>query len=286
MRSGFPLSAVPSRNVGRIIPFDLLFAQAAWRLQAKTRHLATTLTRSRLLLWLLAMSCMSAGAAAQDGSVACQPRVLAFDDKAAGWSAIPLSKLKRDTAYAVGKEGGRAVLQAVADRSASLYVARLQPAQRTPMTIDWEWMTDALVPGADNRDKNAEDAALRVLVAFDGNVAGLPEAERKRFSRAKNLARREIPYAVLMYIWSDHVPVGMVIPSAYTSQVKMIVVASGSSGLGQWQAVKRNVADDYKKAFGAEPGPVLGVAVMTDTDNTGTRATGNYADIRIGCGRP
>ena len=229
---------------------------------------------------------MSASAAGQDGGVACQPRVLAFDDKAAGWSAAPLSKLKRDTAYVVAREGGRVVLQAVADRSASLYVARLQPAQRTPMTIEWEWMTDALVPGADNRDKNAEDAALRVLVAFDGDVAGLPEAERKRFSRAKNLARREIPYAVLMYIWSDHVPVGAVIPSAHTSQVKMIAVASGSDGLGRWQAVKRNVADDYKKAFGTEPGPVLGVAVMTDTDNTGTRATGNYAGIRIGCGRP
>ena len=199
---------------------------------------------------------------------------------------MPLSRLKRDTAYSVKQEEGRAVLRAVADRSASLYVARLQPAQRTPMTIHWEWMTDALVPGADNRDKTTEDAPLRVLVAFDGDVSTLPEAERKRFSRAKNLARRDLPYAVLMYIWSDHVPVGTVIPSAHTSQVKMLVVASGSDGLGRWQSVQRNPGDDYRKAFGTEAGPVLGIAVMTDTDNTGTQAVGNYAGVRIGCGGP
>jgi hypothetical protein len=89
---------------------------------------------------------------------------------------------------------------------------------------------------------------------------------------------------VLMYIWSEQVPVGTVIPSAHTSQVKMLVVASGSDGLGRWQSLKRNVAEDYKLAYGTEPGPVLGVAVMTDTDNTGEKAVGEYAGIRISCG--
>ena len=178
------------------------------------------------------MSCLSAGAAVQHPGTACRSRSLAFDDKAAGWTHVPLSKLKRDTVYGVAREEGRSVLRATADRSASFYAARVQPALQTPMTLQWEWMTEALVPGADNRDKSAEDAPLRVLVAFDGDVAGLPEVERKRFSRARNLARRDIPYAVLMYIWTDHVPVGTVIPSAHTSQVKMMAVASGTVGLG------------------------------------------------------
>ncbi|RZL95279.1 MAG: DUF3047 domain-containing protein, partial [Variovorax sp.] len=125
---------------------------------------------------------------------------------------------------------------------------------------------------------------LRVLVAFDGDVATLPDAERRRFSRAKNLARRDVPYAVLMYIWTDQVPVGTVIPSAHTSQIKMLAVASGPGDLGRWQSVQRNLVDDYRKAYGAEPGPVLAVAVMTDTDNTGTKAVGSYAGIRIDCG--
>ena len=37
------------------------------------------------------------------------------------------------------------------------------------------------------------------------------------------------------------------------------------------------------RAYGTEPGPVLAVSVMTDTDNTGEKAVGEYADIRFEC---
>ena len=37
----------------------------------------------------------------------------------------------------------------------------------------------------------------------------------------------------------------------------MLVVASGTAGLGQWQPVRRNVAADYRRAYGAEPGAIL-----------------------------
>jgi hypothetical protein len=236
------------------------------------------------LLVALLFGCATAGAAAGDPTLPCESRNLGFDQNAAGWKHLPLSKLKRDTAYTLAPGADRAgVLHASADRSASLYVALLKPAIRTPMTLSWDWKTDALIPGADNRDKSREDAPLRVLVAFDGDVSTLPEAEQKQFKRAKALSGRTPPYAVLMYIWTDQVPVGSVIPSAHTSQVKMLAVASGPAGLGSWQPVQRNLADDYRRAYGGEPGPVLGVAVMTDTDNTGTKAAGDYAGMRIGC---
>ncbi|MDM0022113.1 DUF3047 domain-containing protein [Variovorax saccharolyticus] len=238
----------------------------------------------RVLVTLMSTVFVTAIAATPDPGSPCRSRDLAFDDKSAAWTHVPLSKLKRDTKYDVVHEGDRSVvLRATADRSASLFVARLKPSLRPSMTLNWEWKTDALIAGADNRDKDREDAPLRVLVAFDGDIASLSEAERKRFSRAKNLTGREIPYAVLMYIWTDQVPVGTLIPSAHTSRVKMLAVSSGSGDLGRWQSVRRNLADDYKKAYGADPGPVSGVAVMTDTDNTGTMAVGSYSNIRIDC---
>lgn len=244
-------------------------------------------TNPVLVSFVLA-SAIPFGALAAESAVPCEARNLGFDLIEVGWKHQPLSKLKRDTRYAVVNDGDRpAALRAVADKSASLYVAAfkpaIKPAQGMPISLSWEWKTDALVPGADNRDKAREDAPLRVLVAFDGDVATLPEAEQARFKRASNLSGRQPPYAVLMYIWSDQVTVGTVIPSAHTSQVKMLAIASGPAGLGQWQSVKRNLADDYRQAYGTEPGPVLGVAVMTDTDNTGTKATGNYAGIHVTC---
>jgi hypothetical protein len=212
----------------------------------------------------------------------CEARNLDFGKEV--WAHLPLSKLKRDTVYTKAKEGSRIVLNASAESSASFYAARFKKPVAVPTSVSWSWKTDALVPDADNRDKAREDAPLRVLVAFDGDHATLPEAEKKRFDRARKLSGKEIPYAVLMYIWGDHVPVGTVIPSAHTSQVKMLVVASGTNGLGKWQSVQRKLADDYRRAYAADPGPVIGVAVMTDTDNTGAKAAGQYADIRFECG--
>jgi len=236
----------------------------------------------------IALACMmvcgsATGAANGSTAAACEARNLGFDVNDAGWVHQPLSKLKRDTVYTLVQEDGRTVLRGAADSSASAYVARLKQAAAVPAALSWRWKTDALVPGADNRDKKREDAPLRVMIAFDGDKSTLPEVEQKRFKRARNLSGREPPYALLMYIWSDQVAVESIIPSAHTSQVKMLVVASGANGLGTWQSLRRNIAADYRRAYGAEPGPVLGVAVMTDTDNTGKKAVGEYADVRFEC---
>jgi len=242
--------------------------------------------RSRTLLFglLLGCACAGTGTGAPRAAEPCEPRDLGFDRKDVGWVHLPISTFKRDTVYSLVPEGDRpGVLRASADRSASLYATRVKPVTSTSVILSWEWKTDALIPGADNRDKSREDAPLRVLVAFDGDLATLPEAERQRFNLARKLSGRKLPYALLMYIWTDFVPVGSVIPSVHTSQVKMLAVASGRGGLRAWQPVQRDLADDYRRAYGSDPGPVIGIAVMTDTDNTGARAVGEYAGIRITC---
>lgn len=232
---------------------------------------------------LFVAACLWAGAPSASAAAPCEARDLGFDSAQAGWKHQPMSKLKRDTAYAVAKEDGRAVLRASADKSASFFVSYFKPPAAVPASLAWRWKTDALVPGADNRAKDKEDAPLRVVVAFDGDKTRLPAEEKRRFETARKLTGANLPYAVLMYVWGDHVPVDTVIASAHTSQVKMIAVASGAAGLGKWQAVKRDLAGDYRRAFGAEPGTLLGVGVMTDTDNTGAKAVGYYADIRLEC---
>jgi len=214
---------------------------------------------------------------------ACEPRDLGFGRPEVGWSHQPLSKLKHDTVYTLAQEEGRTVLRATADRSASAYAALLKPPATAPLILSWRWKTGALVPGADNRDKAREDAPLRVMVAFDGDRSTLPAAEQKLARRTKATSGRDLPFAMLMYIWSDLVAVETVIPSAHTGRVKMLVVASGANGLGAWQAVRRDVAADYRRAYGEAPGPVLAVGVMTDTDNTGAKAAGEYADLRFEC---
>ena len=215
-------------------------------------------------------------------AAACVPQNFSFADPSVGWKPRPLSKLKNDTRYQLA-EGKSGILHASADNAASLYVAVLPKPMPVPDNISWRWKTDALIPGADNRDKSREDAPLRLIVAFDGDRATLPPAEQKRYRRAEMLFGQAPPYAMLMYIWGNQGPLDSIITSAHTSQVKMITVAAGAKGLGQWQSLKRNLAADYQRAFGRAPGPVLGLAVMTDTDNTDGKSEADYADIRFEC---
>ena len=203
--------------------------------------------------------------------------------KGAGWAHVPLSKLKRDTKYAVVRDGGATVLKATAVGAASAWVHLVEAdPKRTPM-LEWRWRVDALVDGADNADPKKEDAPVRIIVGFSGDKSTLPDKEQRRFSMAKKLSGRDAPFATLMYIWANGQPVDTVIPSAHTSQLKMIVVESGPAGLGAWRDYRRNLVEDYRRAFGGEPGRIVGFAAMTDTDNTGATAEGLYGPIRLGC---
>jgi hypothetical protein len=82
-----------------------------------------------------------------------------------------------------------------------------------------------------------------------------------------------------MYIWENRAPRGAVLPNLHTSRIKMIVAESGREKVGSWQDITRNVMEDYRRAFGEEPGRITAIAVMTDTDNTGENAHAWYGDI-------
>jgi len=213
----------------------------------------------------------------------CTPRPLPFEGAPVAWGHAPLSKLKKDTRYQLLTQDGRQVLQAHADGAASLYGAGFQPGRSATAWLRWSWKTDALVPGADNADRAREDAPLRVVVAFDGDASRLPMAERAQRKLAQTMTGRPPPYAALMYIWGSREAPETVIDSTHTRQIKMLVVQSGTEGLGRWHDVRRNLREDYRRAFGVAPGPVVAVAVMTDTDNTGEKADGLYAGFAFEC---
>lgn len=59
----------------------------------------------------------------------------------------------------------------------------------------------------------------------------------------------------------------------------MIVVESGKNHLNTWVNEERDVYENYRNAFNDEPPMISGVAIMTDTDNTGESATAYYGDI-------
>jgi len=82
-----------------------------------------------------------------------------------------------------------------------------------------------------------------------------------------------------MYVWASTVEAGHVFPSAYTDWVMMMPLQSGPESTGEWMVQERNVVEDYRRAFDEDPPAITGVAIMTDTDDTGESATAFYGDI-------
>jgi hypothetical protein len=87
------------------------------------------------------------------------------------------------------------------------------------------------------------------------------------------------PLRAINYIWESKAPRGTVVPNPYTDWVMMIVVETGREKLNEWVREERNLYEDYRLAFGEEPQRITGVAIMTDTDDTGESATAYYGDI-------
>lgn len=63
------------------------------------------------------------------------------------------------------------------------------------------------------------------------------------------------------------------------SYLALETVKTNRDRLLAWVTETRNVYEDYKRAFGKDPPMISGVAIMTDTDNTGESATAHYGDI-------
>ncbi|HET7524612.1 MAG TPA: DUF3047 domain-containing protein [Burkholderiaceae bacterium] len=241
----------------------------------------TTRLPHRLALGALATAIALGAGAAQ--AAACQPRDLPAFDDAAAWKHGPLSKLKRDTQYRVESDGGQKVLHATADGSASAWVYLKRGSLGATPMLEWRWRVPKLIASAANEDPKREDAPVRVIIGFDGDKSKLPDEEQRYFARIKRLTGRDMPYAMLMYIWDNRNPVDMIVPSAHTSRVKMIVVESGPAGVGAWREYRRNVLQDFERAFSEKPGAVLGFGLMTDTDNTGESTEGFYGALRLAC---
>ena len=198
-----------------------------------------------------------------------------------GWNFYRIAPYKKNTVYRLENYQGRTVLSANSKTSASGLAVKLRPRQANNLWLNWEWKALSAIPEADNAERYHDDAPLRILVAFDGNKSKLPLKEKMNFEMANLISGQEMPYATLMYIWSGKSPVDTIITNAHTSRIKMIVVDSGWENLGNWHKHQRDLAADYKRAYGEAPGEVIGIALLTDTDNTKSEARAIYGDIEL-----
>ncbi|MBI4715387.1 MAG: DUF3047 domain-containing protein [Nitrospirae bacterium] len=195
-----------------------------------------------------------------------------------GWKPLTFPKIPRQTTYALVKDGGTTVVRAAGRGSASGLTREVGVDLREYPILQWRWKVSNILRKSDVRRKEGDDYPARLYIAFEYDPKKVSLSRRAKY-RIGRLFRDDIPIGALTYIWESRIPVGSVVDNAYTDFVKMIVVESGEAHVGKWRTEERNVYEDYVRAFGEEPPRVQGVAIMTDTDNTGEAAVAYYGDI-------
>jgi hypothetical protein len=116
--------------------------------------------------------------------------------------------------------------------------------------LSWMWKVVRLPAGADVRHAATDDQAAQVYVIFPRWPAPLANSD------------------VIGYVWDTTAPAGTRLTSPKAANVRIIVVESGTAGLGVWRRQQRNVLEDYAALFGRRPPRLGSVAVMIDSDDT------------------
>lgn len=196
-----------------------------------------------------------------------------------GWKPLTFKKIDRHTAYSLVKDADMVVVKGVSEASASGLTREIKINLREYPIVRWRWKVANVLKNGDVTKKEGDDYPARLYITFEYNSSKVSFFDKAKYETVKLLYGRYPPLAAINYIWESKAAKGTVVPNPYTDQAKMIVVESGADRLNQWVSEERNIYEDYKKAFGEEPPMISGVAIMTDTDNTGETATAFYGDI-------
>jgi hypothetical protein len=119
-----------------------------------------------------------------------------------------------------------------------------QGRMRSILMLSWLLALGACA-GAPDDGLLASTPIVRELWREWGDVV-----EVARFSRLEE--GEPLPYAMLIYVWANEVPVDTVLPNPHLDRIRMIVVESGD---------------------------IVAVGVLTDSDNTQQVARAQYGDI-------
>ena len=195
------------------------------------------------------------------------------------WKPLTFHKIDEHTEYSLVEDDGTVVIKAVSRGSSSGLTREVTIDPKEYPIVEWRWKIENVLQKGDVTTRQGDDYPARLYITFAYDESKIDFLDQTQYELAKLLHGKYPPTGAITYIWESRSPVGTMVPNPYTDRVKMIVLESGKDKVGQWVAESRNLYEDYQQAFGDDPPPISGVAVMTDTDNTQESAVAYYGDI-------
>ena len=138
----------------------------------------------------------------------------------------------------------------------------------------WDWSVRFSVPPTDLTQKGGDDRNLSIYFLF------LPEKVALGIINGGLTALLDNPdVRILMYLWGGYHSPGQVLPSPYLGvRARSLILRSAGVGSATEQV---DLARDYRRAFASEPQKLVGIAVSSDSDDTGTEVVASLSNFYI-----
>lgn len=115
--------------------------------------------------------------------------------------------------------------------------------------------------GGDERDDKKVDSAAGIYITYRKKLGLVPESVK--------------------YVWSSTLPVGAAVLREGTGRPWMVVIGSGTDGLGEWRTYAFDLRQAYRDTFGKNPpDKTEGIGILSDANSTQSKAFADYDDIR------
>jgi Protein of unknown function (DUF3047) len=209
-----------------------------------------------------------------------QASVAMPDKPASAWHHQTLPG-KTPTLYAYERKDGRDTVAVKSVFAASLLRKNVHIPASELDRLRFSWKVPELIANADLAQRDTADSPARIVLAFEGDRSKFSAKNSMLSELARILTGEPMPYATLMYVWCNTRSPGSVIVSPRTDRIRKIVVESGGKNLNQWLDYERNIRADFEQAFGEAPGALVGIGIMTDTDNTHSQTSAWYGKLTL-----
>jgi len=180
-------------------------------------------------------------------------------------------KVKKWTGNVVvgfSEEGNRKCVTLRSDKSSWAFLRDVKPSLSSTPYLTWYWRVDAFPPKADGTKKSSDDQAAQVYVVFPAKKSAMTLGLWGGWK-----------YRVVGYTWETDTKKGVSYVSKKNSLTRIYVLRDRKDGAGKWFFEKRNVAEDFKKAFGTSAPNPIAVIFQIDSDDTASQAGSAFSEL-------
>lgn len=152
-------------------------------------------------------------------------------------------------------------------RSSSLLWRVLAEDDWRSISASWRWRVDESVVPAPLDIEGKDDRAIAIFFLFARDEQAARSAAG---AGSLSSAMWRSSGAVLSYVWGGDAPAGTVVSFPQMGDAgRQIILHNALAPLGRWTDETVDFRADFTRAFGRPPGPLIAIAIASDSDDTG-----------------